>query len=571
MLRRSASRFVIAILVLLVFRVDSLAAGKPDIVLITIDSARADRVGFLGGHAGLTPSLDAVARQGIVFAQTYAQAPLTVSSHATILTGTYPQINRASDFGVPLAAALPYLPDLFRSAGYKTAAFVGSIQLDPRNGPFQRYQRGFDVYDAGFHQTQRGESRDQSVERRGDEVVVRATKWLAANKQRPFFLWLNLHDPARPSSTSYDRAISQADGAVGKLLTFLRAHSLYEDAVVVVASPHGQSLGAHGEDTHGIFLYDETIHVPLLLKLPKNQLAGKQIKNRARLLDIAPTILEAAGVPVPSQMEGQSLLRIARAGSQSDQPAYSRTDLPQQGFQCSSIESWRSGKYLYIRAPKPELYDLHADPGAIRNLAQSSKATLETMAEQLQGFDSRLGSEPGKQPDTALTSSEMQKLASLGYVGLQKSGAGVSASTQGTDPKDVIDAANKTLAALVDIDEGKPDKAVPLLREVLSTQPNTYQAQYGLGTALLQEQHYAEAIAPLHKAIELQPDSPWAHYAMGLSLMKTGDFKSSAVHFEIASRILPEFAASRSALADVNKHLGRSQETGSTLDHHTKD
>jgi len=179
MLRRSASCFAIAILVLLVFRVDTLAAGKPNIVLITIDSARADRMGFLGGRAGATPNLDAIARQGIVFAQAYAQAPLTVSSHATILTGTYPQINRASDFGVSLTAALPYLPDLLRGAGYKTAAFVGSIQLDPRNGPFQRYDRGFDVYDAGFHQAERGEGRYKSVERRGDEVVARAANWLA--------------------------------------------------------------------------------------------------------------------------------------------------------------------------------------------------------------------------------------------------------------------------------------------------------------------------------------------------------------------------------------------------------
>jgi len=568
MLRRSASCFVIAILVLVVFRVDSLAAGKTNIVLITLDSARSDRMGFLGARTRLTTNLDSIARQGIVFLHAYAQSPLTVSSHATILSSTYPQINRASDFGVALAAALPYLPDLLRGAGYKTAAFVGSIQLDPRNGPFQRYDRGFDVYDAGFHQAERGEGRYKSVERRGDEVVARAANWLAANRQRPFFLWVNLHDPTGQSGVSYDRAVSAADADVGKLLTFLRTQSLFEEAVIVVASPHGESLGAHGENTHGVFLYDETIHVPLLLKLPNNQMAGKQIKNRARLLDIAPTILEAAGVSVPSQMEGQSLIRIARSGSQPDQPAYSRTDLPQQGFQCSAIESWRSGKYLYIRAPNPELYDLNADPGATRNLAQASKATLETMAAQLQGFDSRLGGEPGKQSETALTSSEMQKLASLGYVGLEKSGAGVSASTQGTDPKDVIAAATKTLAALIDLEDGKPDKAVPALRQVLSAQPNMYLAQYGLGAALLQEQHYAEAIAPLHKAIELQPDSPWAHYAMGLSLMKTGDFKSSAVHFEIASRLLPEFPASRTALADVNKKL---VEVGSTLDHHTKD
>jgi tetratricopeptide (TPR) repeat protein len=248
---------------------------------------------------------------------------------------------------------------------------------------------------------------------------------------------------------------------------------------------------------------------------------------------------------------------VAEATSQNDQPAYSRSDLPQQGFGCSVLESWRAGKYLYIRAPKPELYDLSADANATRNLAQSSKATLETMASQLQVLDSRLGNEPGKSAGSGLTSSEMQKLASLGYVGLQKGGAGVNAATEGTDPKEVIAAINKALAALLELDDGKPEKSIPLLRQVLATQPATYLAQYGMGFAMVQQGQYAEAIGYLHKAIELQPDSAWAHYAMGLSLMKTGDFKSSAVHLEIASERLPAFSAVHSLLAEVYEHLGR--------------
>ena len=195
MLRHLGSWFFLGILTLFVFPIDSLAEGKttatkPNIVLITLDSTRADRMGFLGARSGLTPSLDGIARQGMVFAQAYAQAPFTVVSTATILTGTYPQSHRASDFSVPLATTLPYLPDLLHSGGYRTAAFVGSILLDPRNGPFQGYDRGFDVYDAGFHQGQRGENRFQSVERHGDQVVARATTWVASNKQRPFFLWV---------------------------------------------------------------------------------------------------------------------------------------------------------------------------------------------------------------------------------------------------------------------------------------------------------------------------------------------------------------------------------------------
>jgi arylsulfatase A-like enzyme len=560
---RSGRLFVLGILILVAFPVDSRAAGpathKPNIILITLDSIRADRMGFLGAHTGLTPSLDAIARQGIVFTQAYAEAPLTVASHATILTGTYPQIHGASEFGAPLTITLPYLPDLLHASGYRTAAFVASILLDPANGPFQKYNRGFDVYDAAFHQPQRGESRYQSVARHGDQVVARATKWLETNQQRPFFLWVELHGPGA-SDDAYDRAVATTDAAAGKLVSFLRAQLLYDDAVIVVASSHGESLGAHGEDTYGIFLYDETIHVPLLLKLPKNQMADKQVKNRARLLDVAPTILEAAGIPIPSQMQGQSLLRISQASSQADQPAYARSDFSRQAFQCAPIESWRAGKYLYIRAPRPELYDLSADPNASHNLAQTSKATLETLASQLQAFDYRLGSDPRKETATGLTSSEMQKLASLGYVGLQKTGTGVTAASEGTDPKDIVSAANRTLAALRDLDDGKPEKAIPALHDVLAAQPNLYLAQFGMGAALFQQQHYAEAIGFLHQAIELQPDSPWAHYTMGLSLIKTGDFKTSAVHLEIASQRLPGSAALHAALAEAYDHLGRTQD-----------
>jgi arylsulfatase A-like enzyme len=559
MLKLSASWLRFGILALVFLPLQTLADSKPNIVLITLDSTRADRMGFLGSRSGLTPQLDILARQSVIFGQANAQAPLTVASQASILTGTYPQTHRASELGVPLGESIPYLPDLLHARGYRTAAFVGTLSLDPRNGPFQGYDRGFDVYDAGFHQPQRGEDRYRSVERDGEQVVARATKWLGANKQRPFFLWVHLYDPHAPYA-SYNRAIAATDKALGQLVSFLRAQKLYDDALVVVASNHGESLGAHGEETHGIFLYDETIHVPLLLKLPQNRMPGKRVNNRARLLDVAPTVLEAVGIPVPSQMQGQSLLRLARASSQSDSPAYARSSLPSQGFGCAPIESWRAGKYLYIRAPKPELYDLTADPNAAHNLAQSAKATLETMASQLQAFDNHFAKDAGNSGNSTLTSSEMQKLASLGYVGLQKSSGSVSTAVEGTDPKDVIAVANQTLAALRDVEDGKPEKAVPAFRQVLGTQPNTYLAQYGMGMALVQQQQYAEAAGYLRKAIALQPESAWAHYEMGLSLIRTGDFKTAAVHLEIASGRLPAFAALHSTLADVYAHLGRSDE-----------
>lgn len=562
MWRRLGSWFVLSILTLVAVQVDSWGtsktASKPNIVLVTMSGVRADRVGFLGSHSGLTPNLDRLARGSIIFLHAYSQSPLRVPSHATILTGVYPQTHRASEFSVPLSGTVPYLPDLLRKAGYATAAFVGTIDLDPRNGPFQSYDRGFDTYDAGLHQPQRGESRYQSVSRRDDEVVARATKWLAGNKHRPFFLWAQLGNASGSTSSAYDRDVTATDVALGKLMNSLHSQPGDNDTMVVVAAAYGSGLGGHGEDSRGMFLYDETVHVPLLVKLPETS-GEKQIKNRVRLLDVAPTVLEQAGVAVPSQMQGQSLLRIAQSNSVTEQPVYSRTDFPMQGFGCSVIESWRAGKYLYIRAPKPELYDTATDPEEAHNLAQTSKGTLDTMASQLQAFDARLSNDSGK-PAGSLSSTEMQKLASLGYVGLQNSPVGVKAASAGTDPKDMIATANKTIEALDDLEDGKPEKAVPVLKQVLASQSNTYLAQFAMGRALFEQQQYADAIPYLHKAIELQPDSAWAHYTMGLTLIKAGDFKTAAVHLEIAAGRLPQFPAVHAALAQAYEHLGRTQE-----------
>src|SRR5208282_5380847 len=279
--------------------------------------------------------------------------------------------------------------------------------------------------------------------------------------------------------------------------------------------------------------------------------------TKVRLVDIAPTMLEIAAIPVPSQMLGQSLLRVAKAGSGNDQPAYSRSDLPQRGFGWSPLESWRAGKYLYIRAPKPELYDLTADPSAAHNLAQSSKATLDTMAAQLDNFARHFSGEAGKS-SAELSSSEMQKLASLGYIGLQKSSGSVAA-VAGTDPKDKIATAKKVIEAGTR-DQSKPEHDIAALPPVASADPDLYLEQYALGVALARKAQYAEVVKHLHKAIELQPDSAWAHYEIGASLLKTGDFKTAIVHLEIATGRLPAFAPAHISLAEAYEHTGRTDD-----------
>ncbi len=564
MSRRFISISLFGILIAALFPVYSNAANNgdknPNVIFVTLDATRADRMGFLGTKH-LTPNLDRLAGESIVFERAYAQAPLTVVSHATILSGTYPQTNHASELGTPIAATVPYLPELLRAHGYQTAAFVGSILLDPRNGFAPGFDRGFDTYDADFQPPSSNEERYSPSERPADPVVGRAIHWMSNNTQRPFFLWVELDDPhACSKGVPYDHAVAAVDAAVGKLLAALHTQKLYDNSAIVVASDHGQSLGAHGEDTHGVFLYDETIHVPLLVKLPRRQTGMQRVRGRVRLLDVAPTVLEIAGAPVPSQMQGQSLLRIANSNPDMDEAVYARSDFPRQAFGCSGLESWRAGKYLYVRAPKPELYDLSADPNATHNLAQKSKATLETIAGQLQEFDRRVEGQAGQTEESRLNSSEMQRLASLGYVGLQTSPSGMTTAVEGTDPKDIIVAINKTFCAMAFLEHGKLGAAVLEFQEVMATQANSFLPQWGIGRALAGKRRYPEAIEHLHKAIQLRPNFPWSHYEIGVSLIKTGNFKVAAIHLEIASRLMPKSAELHATLAQAYEHIGRTAE-----------
>ena len=537
------------------------AAEKPNIILITLDSTRADRMGFLGGKGGLTPNLDALAKQSVVFDHAYAQSPGTLASHAALLTGTYPPYNHVSEFGAGLAPTLPYLPDQLHAAGYQTAAFVGTLALDARDGFAPGFDRGFDSYDAGFRLPKAGESRYHTVERRGSEVVARALAWLQRTGKGPFFVWLELNDPHAPyqppagyarAGSAYNGEIKYDDAQVGRLLLALRTRKLYDGALIVVAADHGESLGAHGEETHGVFLYDETIRVPLLLKLPQNKAANAAA--HVRLVDVAPTVLQVAGLPVPPQMQGQSLLRAMRQAGLGE-AAYARSDYSQDAFGWSRLESWRAGKYLYIRAPKQELYDQESDPEATHNLAGSSQATAGTMAAQLLAFDGRMtgkASAGGK-----LSSSELQKLASLGYVGLQKSASPNETAVTGTDPKDEIALANKIENAMQDIEGGQPQKTDAALQAVLKSHPGMFLAQFAAGVAAVQQRQYAAAVPHLRKAIELQPQAAWAYYQMGEALARSGDWKGAATHLDIAVARLPEMADAHATLAEAYQHLGR--------------
>ncbi len=564
------------------------AAPPPNIILITLDTTRADRMGFLGSKSGLTPNLDLLAAQSAIFTRAYSHVPLTTASHATIFTGTYPQFNGVNDFGKPLPADLPYLPDLLHQHGYQTAAFVASLVLDPIGGTAPGFDRGFDIYNAGFRIRRSGEDRYLTLERRGEEVVARALQWLKTPRHQPFFLWVHLydaHDPYEPpepyatryKKSPYDGEVAYVDASVGKLLTALRARGLYNDAIIAVMADHGEALGEHGERSHGIFLYDETIHVPLLFKLPAHP-GAKRVQTRAGLVDVTPTILDAAGLPIPTTIQGQSLLSLmkqgaaeARSGSTAhaspDRPAYAETDYPRRAFGWSPLRSLRAGKYLFIRAPDRELYDQGSDTAASHNLATVFPAVSDTLTAQIEEFRGRTSAAPSNAVPPGLSSQQAEQLSALGYIASDTPRSNPNPSEQqGIDPKAKIEVANQLHDALLDVEDGRYADAVPKLVTVLSDQPQMAVAQMHLGTAFARLKKYKDALPPLQKAVELLPDSGMGHYELGLALFETGDWPSAARQFEVAVAHAPRWADAQFALASVYARIDRVPEALNHLD-----
>ena len=523
---------------------------SPNIVLITLDTTRADRMGFLGSKRGLTPNLDALAQQWAVFTRAYAQVPLTTASHATVLTGTYPEYHQVNTFGAPLAMDLPYAPEILRTHGYRTAAFVGSIILDPNPPYAPGFDRGFETYDAGFHNEGPGEDRYRTVQRRGDEVVAHALAWLNKHPKGPFFMWVHLydaHDPYDPpepyktryASAPYDGAIAYEDAVVGKLIRQLKLRGLYDGAIVAVTADHGESLGAHGENTHGIFLYDETIQVPLLIKLPHASAGGKRIENRVELVDILPTLLQEARIEIPKEVQGESLLELMKAGaaegnqtmeSWRDRTAYAQSEYPRTEFGWSAERSLRTGKYLYIQAPRRELYDQSADPKADNNLASCSAAVVDTLATQLEAFRQKTTSQRDA-PKAALDPAAQEKLGALGYMA---SGRGVSkgsAADQGADPKDKIEIANMIHRAEVLQQDMRSDESIALLEQLIAKEPGL--SLYAkLGDWLMRKQDYQKAVPVLRKAVQMDPDSPGTLFQLAKSLMAIEDFNAAIPELE---------------------------------------
>jgi arylsulfatase A-like enzyme len=515
----------------------------PDVFLITIDTLRTDHVRCYGYEKIETPAIDGLAKDGIRFSHAFTPSPITNTSHTTILTGLMPSVHRVTDFAIPLAAEHPTWAELLSAQGYHTAAFIGAVILDSK-ALAPGLDRGFDFYD-NFPEQSKTKSRWGRVERRGMDVVQHAEAWLTAHPRGPHFVWVHLYDPHDPyeppppysltyKERLYDGEIAYADSALGKFLTYLKAHNWCQNAIIVVVGDHGEGLGEHREETHGIFLYDSTIHVPLIFKLPARSSAATVVDAQVRTTDILPTVLDLVGITQKPQLSGESLKPLF-TGEASSRVAIGETDYPLR-FGWASLRSVRTETFKFIEAPRPELYELKADPAELHNNYADGNADVARSRALLAEL-------PAKSSAAA---------------GQVNSGAGGTAASEASplpDPKDKIDEQNLLHSALIASENDQPAEARKALEKVVEMDPKSPVALRQLGELELEAGDYVKASNHLKSANQVRPGDAAVAYHLGQALYKVGDLPGSRDALESSLKTAPGQIPARILLGNVYLQL----------------
>jgi arylsulfatase A-like enzyme len=472
-------------------------AERPSIVLIVIDTLRADRLPAYGYSKIETPHLDALAADSVLFENAYTHVPLTLPAHASLFTGLLPAEHGVRDnLGYRLDSERhATLAARLRERGYATGGGVSAWVLREATG----MGAGFDFYEDSL-EAPAGVDVAGAVQRPGGETLDLLLPWLDQAQGRPFFLFFHIYEPHSPFeppepwksryADPYDGEVSASDAIVGRLLDELRRRGLYDRAVVALLSDHGEGLGDHGEEFHGILLYREVLHVPLVLKLPGRARAGERLSDPVPLADVMPTLLEAAGATLSGGLEGRSLLapRVARA-------VFSETYYPRVHLGWSELTSVIDGRHHYIEAPRPELYDVVADPRQTRDLVSERRDVVRAMRLALSRFPS------GFSIPQPASSEEREKLAALGYLG----GAAALGSGPRPNPRDRIHVLDQVKAAFRLGADGRDAEAVVALRQVLESEPEFLDVLFELGRVLQRLRRNEEAYAAYVRGIRASP------------------------------------------------------------------
>ena len=520
------------------------SATRPNVILITIDTLRADHLGCYGDKEAETPSIDGLAGDGVQFDHVSVHAPLTLPSHSSIMTGVYPPLHGVRDnIGYTLAEDQITLAELLKEAGYETGGFVGGFVLDSKTG----INQGFDHYsdDFGIDDSNRPKFVNLGyVERRGDEVVGDALTWMRGRKNFPFFAWIHLfdpHDPYRPPEPfktkfqgpgAYRGEIAYTDAMIGKVFEWLKGEQLYDDSLVVLTSDHGESLGEHGEPTHGLFVYESVLRVPLIVKWPGQRYAGTKIADPVQSIDILPTVLQSLRLNKPPVVQGIGLLSIVTSKAAPRRIQYAESLYPRTQLGWSALRSVRDGKFKYIQAPRAELYDLSTDPRELENLFHQNKSMANRLQTSLKDLRNRLENQKPVQPKQ-VDPETMAKLRALGYV---SSGAGARvagiADEDLADPKDKVDVYKTVLMELrgANITEGK--ERIHRLETILEKDPNLTLALSFLGEAYLRAGDYEKALSNLKKSLAIRPWDETLMYLIAYCYLQNNEVEASIVGFK---------------------------------------
>jgi choline-sulfatase len=541
--------------------------SPPDVFLITIDTLRADHVHCYGYDRVQTPALDALAKDGARFNQAFTPSPITNTSHTTILTGLLPSSHGVTDFAIPLPTSHATWAEWLKKSGYHTAAFIGAVILDSKTlAP--GLDRGFDFYD-NFPAHPHSKSRWGRVERRGMDVVERAETWLNSHHSGPHFVWVHLYDPHDPyeppapysqiyKAHLYDGEIAYADSALGKFIGYLKEQGWYQNSVTVVVGDHGEGLGEHNEETHGIFLYDSTTRVPLIVKMPGHEQAGKVVDAQVRTTDILPTVLDLVGVPRPERLDGESLKAYLAGTETTDRTAFGETDYPLR-FGWAPLRSVRDQGFKFIEAPRPEFYDLRMDPAEARNVYEPWNADVQKFRGMLADVKSKL---PAGPPSSATVGTgTLDELRALGYLGPADAGSSnnVPEPSLLPDPKDKILEQNLLHRAMIESEDNRPGEARSALEKVLELNSKSGPALLQIGELELRSGNYSKAAAYLVKAREVRPEDATAAFYQGQALEKSGDLAGARDALETSLKLTPGQFSARLLLGEVYLRLKNSQ------------
>lgn len=544
---------------------------KLNVILVTLDTTRADHVGCYGYEAASTPALDDMAANGVLFENAYTPIPLTLPSHASMLTGLYPPEHGLHANGMGrLASEIPVLAEILKQRHYLTGAFLSAFVLNSKFG----LNRGFQTYDDDLSMTTQADS-FVSRRRDGRSVMDAALSWLQERKSQPFFCWVHLYDAhaeydARESQFGdrfvrhpYDAGIAAEDVQLQRLRDFLKNHRLEDQTLVIIAGDHGEGLMQHGEQEHGLLLYQSAVRVPLIVAGPRFVKPGHRVPSAVSLVDVMPTVLDCLSVIKKIPTSGRSLKRSLQGEDLASVPCYAETDVPlEHGW--APLRVLITDRYKYIQTTHDELYDLIDDPGETRNLVQSQKTERDDLAASLE--EMLAGFVPRAAGTVHLTPKEQQVLSSLGYTGGKRATAEVASPERLPDVKQMIPVYNMGLEAKGLLAARHTAAAIDKLNAILELAPEYTEARVLLGDALISQRKFSEAAQAFDAVLVIDPDHATAHAHLAGALAAQKRLEEAVTHYRRALKIDSEGASWHFYLAQVLTGLGKFQESKKEYD-----